>query len=136
MSEQKIPKRELSDDAVHEWFGLSYAAYAVLPRSILQSMPTEWQKRFITLMEEIEEHEELHCPKEGTYTVYLRGENGRFIQDFFRDYERGRRMLIPSGKFKLENECPYCGSNKTYEQNGSRKDMWSCRYCGREFKKE
>jgi nucleoid-associated protein YejK len=57
-------------------------------------MPKDWQKRFVRLLEELEAHEEFHCPKEGTYQVYLRGENGRFIEDFFRDYERGRRNLL------------------------------------------
>jgi hypothetical protein len=57
-------------------------------------MPKDWQKRFVRLLEELEMHEELHCPKEGTYTVYLRNGKGRFVEDFFRDYERGRRRLL------------------------------------------
>lgn len=40
-------------DAVHTWFGLSYSNYAVLPRTLLQSMPDEWQKRFVALLEEL-----------------------------------------------------------------------------------
>jgi len=31
--------------------------------------------------------------------------------------------------------CSHCGSEDVYKQNGKRKNMWSCRYCGREFKK-
>ncbi|TDD97618.1 hypothetical protein [Actinomadura rubrisoli] len=40
-------------DAVHAWFSLSYSNYAVLPRTLLQSMPDEWQKRFVELLEEL-----------------------------------------------------------------------------------
>lgn len=38
---------------VHAWFGLSYSNYAVLPRTLLQSMPDEWQHRFITCLDEL-----------------------------------------------------------------------------------
>lgn len=40
--------------AVHTWFGLSYSSYAVLPRTLLQSMPAEWQERFVACMNEID----------------------------------------------------------------------------------
>lgn len=39
-------------EPVHEWFGLSYANYAVQPRTLLQSMPVEWQRRWVELMTE------------------------------------------------------------------------------------
>jgi len=40
---------------VHTFFGLSYANYLVWPRSIMQSMPDEWQKRFCRLAIELDE---------------------------------------------------------------------------------
>ncbi|TDD97187.1 hypothetical protein [Actinomadura rubrisoli] len=40
---------------VHTWFGGSYSDYAVLHRTLLQSMPVEWQHRFTALMGELEE---------------------------------------------------------------------------------
>lgn len=45
----------MADDreAIHAWFGLTYANYLVLPRSVLQSMPDEWQKRFVEQLEEL-----------------------------------------------------------------------------------
>lgn len=39
---------------VHTWFGLSYANYAVLNRTALQSMPLDWQVRFVRCMRELE----------------------------------------------------------------------------------
>ncbi len=38
---------------VHTWFGLSYSNYQVLHRTLLQSMPDEWQHRFVTCLEEL-----------------------------------------------------------------------------------
>lgn len=42
-------------EQVHEWFGLSYANYAVLHRTLLQSMPAEWQGRFVQCMRELDD---------------------------------------------------------------------------------
>lgn len=41
-------------DAVHGMFGLSYANYLVLHRTLLQSMPDAWQNRFVALINEYE----------------------------------------------------------------------------------
>lgn len=38
---------------IHAWFGLTYANYLVLPRTIMQAMPGEWQNRFVELMDEL-----------------------------------------------------------------------------------
>lgn len=42
-----------TSEAIHEHFGLSYANYLVLPRTLLQSMPDEWQERFVTCLDEL-----------------------------------------------------------------------------------
>lgn len=81
------------NEPVHLFFGLSYASYQVLPRSILQSAPLWWQRRYIKLMEELDAMcEGLHDMPE-TYTVQVRGEKGRFTKDPYCDYERGRRII-------------------------------------------
>src|SRR4051812_21168279 len=41
-------------EAVHGWFSLSYCNHLVLPRTLLQSMPTDWQKRFITALDQLQ----------------------------------------------------------------------------------
>lgn len=38
---------------IHTSFGLSYANYLVLPRTLLQSMPAAWQHQFVTLVDEL-----------------------------------------------------------------------------------
>jgi hypothetical protein len=42
-------------DSIHGWFGLTYSSYLVLPRVILQSMPDEWQWKFVKLLERLQE---------------------------------------------------------------------------------
>lgn len=41
-------------EAIHEWFGLTYANYLVLNRSLLQSMPDVWQTRFVGCLRELD----------------------------------------------------------------------------------
>lgn len=43
-----------TDGPVHDFFGLSYGSYQVVPRVLAQNMPHEWQARFVACMEEME----------------------------------------------------------------------------------
>lgn len=101
-------------EPVHDWFELSYAQYLTIPRSVLQSMPVEWQRRFVKCLEELEETIDWR-PKEGVYRCQLytqveewqedggevNGEpTGRFVtiwghplEDPLMDYQRGRRQI-------------------------------------------
>ena len=78
-------------EPMHTWFGLSYAAYLILPRIALQSAPQEWQERFIQLLDELREMygEQLS----GSYTVQLRDDKGRFVKDPQADYRHARRLV-------------------------------------------
>lgn len=55
-------------DAVHGMFGLSYANYLVLHRTLLQSMPDAWQNRFVALLNEYEQAF-AHVEKPDAYEV-------------------------------------------------------------------
>lgn len=79
-------------EPVHEWFELSYAQYLTIPRSVLQSMPSEWQARFAQCLDELDELIDWRPPS-GRYWVELRDGNGRFASDPLMDYERGRRRI-------------------------------------------
>lgn len=92
MSEESIEAVTPDAEPVHGWFGLSYASYAVFPRSMLQSMPPEWQSRFVELLHEMESALSHHAAA-GDYVVKFRDENRRFVQDPLKDYQRGRRRL-------------------------------------------
>lgn len=94
------------EEPVHEWFGLTYAQYLTIPRSVLQSMPLAWQKRFVKCLEDLDEAIDWR-PETGTYRVRLfeivEGFNeeeqefvsdwGRELDDPLQDYERGRRRV-------------------------------------------
>ena len=61
----------MNDSApIHGWFNLTYASYLVLPRSVLQSAPIEWQRRFVDCLNELEELFG-EVPEKGTYHVNL-----------------------------------------------------------------
>ena len=84
-------------DYIHEYFGLTYSSYLVLQRSILQSMPKKWQKKFVDLLEELEVATENLPDLPPSFTVNAR-ERGRFISDPYRWYERGRRIVKLNNK--------------------------------------
>lgn len=84
---------------VHELFGLTYANYLVLPRSLLQSMPDEWQRRFAACVDEYAQYwgdtSEAQDPP-GGYTVMARDEHGRFTSFHpAPHYRRGRTKVMP-----------------------------------------
>ena len=79
-------------DPIHNWFGLTYAQYLTIPRSVLQSMPEEWQTRFVQCLEELDEAIDWR-PSEGRYWVQLKDGKGRYVSDPLMDYERGRRHI-------------------------------------------
>jgi hypothetical protein len=80
-------------DFVHAWFSLSYANYLVWPRSALQSMPAEWQRRFVELAEELED--EMGGWLKNSYRVQPVDSSGRFQREDVPHYNRGRTRLEP-----------------------------------------
>jgi hypothetical protein len=87
------------DGAVHLWFGLTYANYQVLPRTLLQSMPLEWQDRFVACLEELQEAF-WHVDQADAFMVRAKDINGRFIADPVPHYSRGRTFVSPRVKEK------------------------------------
>jgi len=80
------------EDPIHPWFGLSYASYLVLPRSILQAMPYEWQKRMVALLEEAEDIIDWQKIDEN-YNVLLRDrKTGRYKNDPLANYRHGNKL--------------------------------------------
>lgn len=99
-----IERDAASHADIHSWFELSYAQYLTVPRSVLQSMPLEWQHRFVRCLEELDEAIDWR-PANAWYRVELRELRdhytrdgyerkwGRLVTDPLRDYERGRRRI-------------------------------------------
>jgi hypothetical protein len=82
------------DRDIHTWFNLTYANYLVIPRSVMQSMPEEWQFKFVALLEKMDEtgwRERL--PDASFYQVEMRNDKHK-VADPFREYDRGRRDVF------------------------------------------
>ncbi len=93
--------RPRGDGAIHDWFGLTYSNYLVLPRSLLQAMPHEWQERFVACLDEL--REEWDSGQIGdNYSVYLRGDDGRYRSDPLANYRHPDRTLIESLRRKKD----------------------------------
>lgn len=83
---------------IHDWFGLTYASYIVLPRVVLQSCSVKTQRKLIKALEAVAEEE-----KQGTGQNWPGGDDiavtrrdaktGQFKVDEYADYQRGRRKL-------------------------------------------
>lgn len=70
------------------FFGLSYAAWLVVPRVSLQEMPLDWQVKFFNLLREAHDFYGLAVP-EGL-CVMRRGDRNRWISnEHWNDYRRG-----------------------------------------------
>jgi len=83
------------NEPIHGYFELTYAQYIAIPRSVLQSMPVEWQRRFVECMQELDDTIDWRQ----NYLVYLRDNKGRFMNDPLADYNRGRRRIPHKGEF-------------------------------------
>jgi hypothetical protein len=80
---------------VHTYFSLTYSNYLVLHRSILQSMPMDWQPRFTEVMREVDaavESAGLNMP--ASCTVRWRDDKGKFVSDPIPHYNRGRTDVL------------------------------------------
>ena len=88
MPKPSKPLREYDgrrDADVHEWFGLSYSHYLVLPRSLMSAMPVEWQGRMVVCLREMQDACR-NLKVNDKYTVLLRASKGRIEKDPYSDY--------------------------------------------------
>ncbi|HYQ23974.1 hypothetical protein [Stenotrophomonas sp.] len=114
------PSTDLSTDAAtarkvlyatgpaHQAFGQSRAAYFVVPRRTLQSMPAEWQERYIGLIAEARAY--LPVDAFPQYQV-TRLNDGRYAADPHRRYRRaGPIPPRPAGAAAEPNLAPLGGA--------------------------
>lgn len=102
------PGSNYSDGPVWRAFGLSRAAYHVLPRRTLQSMPVEWQERYVALIAEAR----ALLPSEAfpAYQV-IRLNDGMFARDPHRQYRRLPPFpLCPTGAAPDGTTAPLAGA--------------------------
>lgn len=82
------------DGPVHQWFELTRAEYLTIPRSVLQSMPVEWQERFAACLEELDATFDWR-PDSGRYWVELRDDRGRICHDPLKEYRHADVPVLP-----------------------------------------
>ena len=90
-------KEVIKEDPIHEWFELTYASYLVVPRVALVSMPYNWQKKMVKLLEEMEEAfypNDLMPTELSHYKVLLTNEKGQFVKDPLRHYRHHPKLKI------------------------------------------
>jgi len=127
----KKKKEYVYERDIHEFFELSYANYLVLPRSILQSMPNDWQIKFVKMLEELDRTFEWR--REGCWVAF-KNSKGRYMEDCFNDYQRGRLQYSPKEVKKLKDK-----HNKDYEEalpNGSSKLRKAMKYIDKKLAEE
>ena len=82
------------EEPIHEFFELSHANYLVLPRSVLQSAPEEWQERFVACLGELYKMFGPTIEWPMRYEVYVFHDLvDDYVDDPLADYERGRRRV-------------------------------------------
>jgi len=61
-------RHDRTDGPIHGHFGLTYAQYQVLNRTLMQSMPVEWQERMVACLDEMRDAFD-HVDKPESYIV-------------------------------------------------------------------
>ena len=101
-------------DAVHNAFGLSYANYLVLQRSVMECMPNEWQLRFVALVND------LHAlfDTSGNYRVELLDHDDHGEDEDTPERDRARVITDPLANYRhpdwaaLAERRQLCGEGK------------------------
>lgn len=102
---------------VHPYFGLGYANYLVLPRTLLQSMPQQWQARFVAMLEELGTAFD-HVPQAPAYKVEAAEEHE--VSDLTED------QMGPLG-ITMVAKCPHGGGCPDYGDCVNAQTTWTDR---------
>jgi hypothetical protein len=94
----KLIYNATDEEPISNFFELSYAQFLVLSRTVLQSMPIDWQKRFVQCLRELDE--EIDWRPEWPYIYYVTMMNMQTHKyaslkqhDPFGSYDRGRNIV-------------------------------------------
>jgi hypothetical protein len=88
-----------TDGPIHTWFGLSYCNYQVLPRTLMQSMPIEWQERMVACLEELNDAFD-HVDQAEVYDVIAATEH---IVDEMTPAELERAGIDVTDEWSIDN---------------------------------
>ncbi len=96
--------RELIDpcEPVHQFFGLSYSSYLVIPRTLLEQMPVKWQQAFVFLLDQANDY--FDGIPDVRYSVHARHEStGKFIMDPLANYRHPVKLETKEVATATEN---------------------------------
>lgn len=65
-------------EALNNWFCLSYASFAVMPRVLMEAMPDKWQLRMARLLTEFDH--EFNQPDTISSRVQITDDQGRLVK--------------------------------------------------------
>ena len=84
---------------IHNYFELSYANFLVLPRTVMMDMPTEWQKKFVALLDELDDATNWRDELDSDIEVHFKS-NGRYceIPEKFSQYRHPEIDWLKSEK--------------------------------------
>lgn len=90
---------KILEEPINEWGVLYRTQYLVLDRTMLEAMPIEWQKRFIEVVDDVEDVFDFSSEK-WQHLEYLvkPKDNGRFIANPWGSYRYPNRQYIESVK--------------------------------------
>ena len=97
------------DGPIHGWFGLTYANYQVLHRTLMQSMPVDWQERMVACLEEMREAFE-HIEHPANFIIEAAEERE------YGDINLGERRSI-GATYDIDND-------RVYDRDGNERESW------------
>jgi len=97
MKEERYIRR---NSYIHEAFNLTYASWLILPRTLLMDMPTQWQKKFVKLLDEYNESIEDLAPDNELQLYVQAKRSGKFtkIPDMYCNYRHPHHMDVCNDK--------------------------------------
>ena len=80
------------------WFGLSHAAFCVMPRVFMEAMPAEWQEKMAQLLFEYDDRVKTNVCGIHSCFVTAKDSSNRFMKmpDDMLNYRHPRREFIES----------------------------------------
>lgn len=109
-----------ADVDVHTWFSLTYSNYLVLHRSLLQSMPMDWQRRFVTAVEQLQAAY-AHLEMDDSYEVKVLARHTEYTLQYFECDNCDGNGTLQGENWDHEFDCPECkGEGQVEDPEGYR----------------
>jgi len=124
-----------TNERMHQWWSLTYAAWLTMPRVMIQEMPDDWQERMAILCEEWDAKWN-NMPDMGT-RVQITGPSGKLVKtpNWIINYRYTDRKMLdslvgPVETHQVRDPCPKCGAQLKDASGGGVKcpkcPYWFC----------